>query len=556
MPDSIEELQQRLAGTTDTIEKLDLMIELAYKTRRSDPAGAHRLASKALRLARSRKDALRIARCTMILGFCEYFQADYSIALERFQQASELAEKSSDALVNARIHYGLGITYLGIVDCPKAMESLRHALDLVEADRLAELLGHVHNGIAMVYARLSDFPKALEHYRRSLEGFEVVHDTAGAAMVFNNIGNAYRTLGHFEPAAESFARSNALAIENNDLRTQGATTVNLGELLHRQGKPEEAIVQYLRALELSKVLDDADLEAKVLSSMGSIHINKIDGDLDAAYSLCQQAVEIAERIENGMLWQFKVRVGEVHHARMEYDRALECYNRALEGVRAQGDRFSEYQILSRLSLCYEEMGELAEAFRYHKLYMTLKEEVVGQQQQEEMMQFRLRMELEHAEKDRQILRLEKQSLEQAMAYRMKELTATALHVVKKNEFLDSLKREIAEVVRIVDGKVRPALRGLLRQVDARINDMEDWEVFEKQFFLAHHDFLHDLSQRCPTLTKTELKVCALLKLDLTTKEIANILSTSVKTVESHRYHIRKKLDIPLETKLTAYLAAF
>jgi AraC family transcriptional regulator, chitin signaling transcriptional activator len=173
-----------------------------------------------------------------------------------------------------------------------------------------------------------------------------------------------------------------------------------------------------------------------------------------------------------------------------------------------------------------------------------------------LMQFRVRLEIERAERDREVLRLEKQGLEKEMGHRLKELTATALHVVEKNEFLDSLKREISEVVRVVDGKVRPALRGLLRQVDAKINDVEDWDAFEKQFEMVHHEFIHSLTRRCPTLTKTELKVCALVKLNLSNKEIARILSISFRTIEVHRRNIRKKLDIPLETKLTTYLASF
>jgi tetratricopeptide (TPR) repeat protein/DNA-binding CsgD family transcriptional regulator len=556
MTEAEEQLRRSLAEASDTIEKLDLMLRLASTTRQSDPAAAHKLASKALRLARTNNDSLRITRSTIVLAFCEYYQTNYPAALKHFQKAMARARELDEAAIEARTHYGVGISYNSMGDFPQAMAALMHALELAEAHGVAELLGHIHNGIGMVFAHLGDFIRALEHYQHGLESFEALQDSAGELLVLNNLGCVYKALGDDRQAVDSFVRSNALAINKNDARTQAYTMINIGELLHRQGKPDEALEHYNRVLELGRVLGDTNLEASALSSMAAIHINRIDGDLNTALRLCQQAVEIAERTGNGTIWQYLVRVGEIHHVRMDYDRALEYYQRALEGTRTQGDRFSEYQILSCLAQCHEAMGGVSEAFRYHKLHTTLKEEVVGRQQQQEMMQFRIRLEIERAEKDREILRLEKLSLQQQMEHRAKELAATALHVVEKNEFLDSLKREISEVARVVDGKVRPALRGLMRQVDARINDGEDWDAFERQFELVHHDFIRSLSQRCPALTKTELKVCALLRINLTTKEIANILSTSTKTIDAHRYYIRRKLDIPSPTRLSAYFAAF
>jgi tetratricopeptide (TPR) repeat protein/DNA-binding CsgD family transcriptional regulator len=550
---NIPHLRERLAHATGQIEKIDLMIELAGVTQRSDPSGARKLASKALRMARANNQSARVARSLVILGLCEYIQSNYPAALKRFKQTLSLAEELGDATLKARAHYGFGITYVNLRDFPRAMEALTTALGLTEA---VELHGKIHNGIGMILARLSDYSGALEHHRQSLEIFGTLQDLTGEALTLNNMGCVYLALGDNEAAYESFARSNALATTIGDVRSQAYTVVNLGDILHSQGKLEEALEHYARGLDLCRTLGDASLEANTLSSMAAIQIGKSDGDLDAAFDYCRQALEIVERTGEGTLWQHTVRLGEIHYYRKEYDQAIEQYAKALEGTHAQGDRFSEYQILLYLSECHEAMGDVAEAFRYYQLHTQLKEEVVGQQQQHEMMQFRIRMEMERAEKEREILRLEKQNLEQEMNHRVKELAATTLHVVEKNEFLDSMKRALSEVVRVVDAKARPALRGLLRQVDARINDAEEWDAFEKQFELIHHDFIRRLSRHCPALTKTELKVCALVKLNLSTKDIAGMLSIATKTIEVHRYNIRRKLGIPSQTKLATYIAAF
>jgi tetratricopeptide (TPR) repeat protein/DNA-binding CsgD family transcriptional regulator len=553
MPETEEQLRNRLTETSDPIEKLDLMIELANKLLRKDPAGARKFASSALRIARAKKDTLRMARSTTVLGFCEYYQTNYPLALKRFRQAMLLAD---DARILARIHHGLGSTYISIRDFPQAMEELTRALELSEAHGVVEQLGYIQNAIAMAFVHLGDFTRAFEHFRQALKSFESLRDESGEGMVLNNMGRAFMLLGDLQQAFDSFVRSNSIAVANDDVRTQGYTLINLGDILRRTEKYDEAMENYTRALDVSRVVGDTHLEAMALSIMSATHISKSDGDLDVAFQLCQQALAIAEQTKDGSLWQFTIRHGEVLYARKEYNHALEYFNRALEGMRAQGDRFSEYQILLFISQCYEALGNVTEAFNYHKLHTSLKEEVAGQRQQREMMQIRMRMETERAEKDREILRLEKLSLEQQVEHKAKELTTIALHVVERNEFLDSLKREISEVVRVVDSKVRPTLRGLLRQVDAKINSDEDWEAFEQQFESIHHDFIDNLSQHCPQLTKAEMKVCALLRINLSTKEIASILSTSVRTVEVHRYNIRRKLEIPSAMKFDAYLARF
>jgi tetratricopeptide (TPR) repeat protein len=392
MPETEEHLRNRLAEASDPTERLDLMIELAYKTRQSDPVGARKLVSNVLRIAKARNDTHRMTRSTTILGLCEQSLANYSTALKRFKQAMTLAETLNDRTLQPDIHYGFGIAYTSSGNYHQALESLKLALKLAREEGLDRSLGYIHNGIAMVYGRLTDYTRALEHFRQSLESFEALQDSVGQAIVLNNAGTVYLALRDLNPAFESFSQSNNLAMAINDVRSQAYSLSNLGEVLHLQEKPREAEEYYIHALELSRILGDRYLEANILSSIAALQITKSDGDFEIALKFSQQAMEIAEEMGQNTLWHHMVRTGEIYYYRKEYERAIEFYNKALEGTREQGDRLTEYQILFGLSECYEAIGDVAEAFRCHKLYSILKEEVIGQQQQE-MMQFRMRMEM-------------------------------------------------------------------------------------------------------------------------------------------------------------------
>ena len=111
-----------------------------------------------------------------------------------------------------------------------------------------------------------------------------------------------------------------------------------------------------------------------------------------------------------------------------------------------------------------------------------------------------------------------------------------------------------DVAESLEGKHRPAMKGLMRQVDGNINSEEEWKAFEEQFESVHQGFIERLAKRYPELTRTELKVCALLKLQMSTKEIANVLATTINNIEVQRYRIRKKLGLSTEQSFASLFA--
>jgi AraC family chitin signaling transcriptional activator len=91
-------------------------------------------------------------------------------------------------------------------------------------------------------------------------------------------------------------------------------------------------------------------------------------------------------------------------------------------------------------------------------------------------------------------------------------------------------------------------------MERKLNPEKTWEVFEREFVKAHPDFMTYLSRRFPMLSPTEMKVCAMLKLGHTTKEIAQLLFISASTVLEHRSNIRRKLKLSPKENLTAFMA--
>jgi DNA-binding CsgD family transcriptional regulator len=115
-------------------------------------------------------------------------------------------------------------------------------------------------------------------------------------------------------------------------------------------------------------------------------------------------------------------------------------------------------------------------------------------------------------------------------------------LVQQNEFLQSLRNELLRLSGNVDSHIQSPLKDIARRLKKQSQAQEEWSAFEEQFQLIHADFIHRLSDKFPTLSPTELKVCALLRIGLSSKEISLLLCVTLRCVETHRYRIRKKMS--------------
>jgi len=158
------------------------------------------------------------------------------------------------------------------------------------------------------------------------------------------------------------------------------------------------------------------------------------------------------------------------------------------------------------------------------------------------------------EAEKEIIKIRNEKLKAEMIQRDKELANEAINLVRKNEFLLSLKEELSILKSICkDNATESRIRDLYSRIKREVDSNNEMEVFAKAFDEVHEEFLNRLKARYPALTPTELRLCAFLKMNITTKEIAPIMNISVRGVEICRYRVRKKMGISRETNLTTHI---
>lgn len=151
------------------------------------------------------------------------------------------------------------------------------------------------------------------------------------------------------------------------------------------------------------------------------------------------------------------------------------------------------------------------------------------------------------------LKEELDELHHSMDEKSKELTSIHLQLQSKDDFLLELRNEIRSIVETKENGDTKRYEKLIRKIDYNINSDSQWLEFEKHFDLIHSDFFQKLKQNFPELSMSEIKLSALLKIRMTTKDIAHQLNLSVRGVETRRYRLRKKLKLTKEIGLEEYL---
>lgn len=164
---------------------------------------------------------------------------------------------------------------------------------------------------------------------------------------------------------------------------------------------------------------------------------------------------------------------------------------------------------------------------------------------------------EKTRQEKQIIQLEKEKLEFDLQHKSQEMANLMINFVRKNEMLTEIKSEIFKVSSQLKGEGaregRQQLVLINSKIDANIQSDEVLKRIEDQFDLIHNNFMKRLHAKHTDLSNNERMMCAYLKMNLSTKEIAPLLNISVRGVETIRYRLRKKFGLDREDSLTDYL---
>lgn len=156
--------------------------------------------------------------------------------------------------------------------------------------------------------------------------------------------------------------------------------------------------------------------------------------------------------------------------------------------------------------------------------------------------------------EKEIIKLRNEQLHGKMIHLDKELANQTMNIIQKNKFFSKLKSEMKSIQnQITDSALKSKISIIVQRLDKELDDKRQKELFETYFDEVHEDFFRRLNEKYPGLTPREQKLCAYIKMNISSKEMAALLNISQRGVEISRYRLRKKLEIDRDTNLVSFI---
>ena len=188
-------------------------------------------------------------------------------------------------------------------------------------------------------------------------------------------------------------------------------------------------------------------------------------------------------------------------------------------------------------------------FLFDKILSKKKEELIAQKKEHDIV-----TEL----KDQRIIELQNENLKDKLKYKSQELSGQLLQTISKNEILEKVRNETHNLIKDIDKDTpKPKLKQnaykLVAMINNNIDGDDNFEVFQSNFDIVHQGFFAKIDKTHPSLSRNDKVLCAYIHMNLLSKEIAPLMSISVRSVEVNRYRLRKKLGLEREDNLAEYL---
>ncbi|MDO4229185.1 MAG: triple tyrosine motif-containing protein [Capnocytophaga sp.] len=159
------------------------------------------------------------------------------------------------------------------------------------------------------------------------------------------------------------------------------------------------------------------------------------------------------------------------------------------------------------------------------------------------------------QQEQEITRLRNEKLETELQHKSKALAGATMMNIKHDDFLENLIVELENFMKEHKISISKG-RQIIQHIRENISTEDEWQMFQENFDMIHKNFFRNLKFRYPNLTPSDLKLCVLLRLNYSSKEIASMQGVSIRGIETARYRLRKKLNLAEEDSLSNFLIGF
>ena len=527
-------------------------------------------------LALKQKRPLDVANANNAMGVAYIVKGDYNTAIEKFIKAEEIGNKL-------------------LKKNPEDKKVMRRMLSY-----------YVNHGNCYYY--FSDFPVAISNYQKALI-YAAKIDFKGIGTIYTNLGAIYNELNKNNLSRLYHSKAFKEASRNNDFGSMGQSMNNLGALCFNTLKYDSALYFYKRGISYYRMAGDDYESITTFTNIGNTYSEL--GQYDSADYYLEKAHAKSMEIDytEGLIYYY-LQKGILLSRQNKNQQAIEVYSKGLELTEKTGRVRVAYLIEEKMSDSYFSLGDYKNAFFTYKNSKAIQDSIFTEESDRQIANLEIKFQVKEKElkisaleknkaKDRYIKivllaliiviivsgaivlmiyiqkrktereksaiekrliaseleqsRLKQKELDKELEYKTKQLTTHALNIMQKNNMLTELMESVSDAMQKASPELHQKFKIIKRQIKSSLNADNDWEVFKLYFEQVNARFFENLKAINPSLTYGDMRIAALISLNLNVKETASVLNLAPNSIKSARYKLRKKLNIDPDVSLYDFM---
>ena len=527
---------------------------------------------------------------SLLLAAVHHTQAsDYETSLKLYNQLLQLAEehRATKYLILGNLNYGL--MYYRIHEWEKALDYYYKALDLARKSDSKKYLYSIYNNIAIIYSKSNKKQKALEIFQNAIAINKALHQKRQLAINYINVSNLYVDMHNYKAAQHYLNQAEELFREIGDKESLSILYNNMGNLFLAEKKYPVAKKFYLRSLKSSDTANGF-YYALVLLDMGKLY-DRLQ-QYDSAVYFLSKSLDISGKIRHKenierlyrLLAQIYVKKGEPQKAVGFYEKSLALQDslmqkksrrwvsemqmkyefgkkeNQIENLRHQNKLIKLIWLISFLALLIIAFL-LLYSYRTRNIKIRQRNELLRKEKEV------ARLELESAEADKkhlmevmkaneEINKMKDSQFRQEIEHKDRELALEALHVVNKNEILSRIKEILNKTDLQHPEQAKRQIREISGLIKTNVHSDKQWDTFKLHFQKIHKNFFGRLQADYPSLSLTDLRMCAYFLVNLNTNEIAQISGISPASVRKRKQRLKEKLGLTHDAEIRDLLLRY
>jgi tetratricopeptide (TPR) repeat protein/DNA-binding CsgD family transcriptional regulator/Tfp pilus assembly protein PilN len=515
-----------------------------------------------------------------VLRLADAFNNNYisDSALKYYRTALVYYREINDSLTTATALSGIASALIESENYKEALEKLYAAENIYKNTTKHRELGIIYNNIALINARLGYEPKILQYGKMAIQQYIHARDTALLADGYANLGVSFKNLQSYDSALFYYRKSNELAGEIDSKWLLAKNLHNIGVLYDEMDKPDEAFDNYTASLKICTEENFPFGEFNNSVNLGDFALGRQDHQLAIRY--LERARTLGREFGFDMLGQVYHKLHLAYCGSGDDKQALE-YLRMYMHFKDSIVEAQKHKEIMELQTRYETQKKEAQILKLQKkqqsnallrayLLLVLVGVIIialllimrSYKKHAQQKQNALRLEKENQQKQSRMekLQLEKQLQEQAAERYRLDLK------IREQELVYHTLREagLSHLIKKLKDKLLPFSTRFARKKDQEHYAVALQEIaletaqdpladFEEMFMQMHDGFYEKLLEINPDLTRSELQMAALLRMNLPSKEIARLLNLALSTIDKRRHHIRQKIGLSSDQSLSAFL---